>query len=139
MTSHDQCTPGPPSARTPVRLFVEQVDSQWRVRAARRGERMGSGRAIATRGEVSPAACAPSVIEFDGFSVEVTPSFHQVKVSVYSGHLDVRDLPVRVLDCDGRCVDRQFTDPSGSATLRRVRGAPFELKIEWPEDGAAAR
>ena len=132
LSGEPQLTASGPAQRASLVLAVSLVAAVWQLRVRRRTGWIGHERRIETRAATRKGETAASVVEFDGFAVEVIPGRESVQVTVFSSEFDVEQLPIRAVDLDGQCINRQITDKRGSATLLVPPASSYELMVEFP-------
>lgn len=119
-----------------VVLRLSLLAIAWKVQVVRRSGWIGKERGIFVRAATRKGGVTTSVVEFDGFAVEVVPHEESVQVTVYSSEYEVSRLVVEALDDAGQCIERGVTDKHGSAILSIPSLSSYELKIVWPRSAA---
>lgn len=122
--------------RTSLVLTVMLVAAAWQIQVRRKTGGIGQFRGITTPEDARGRRGATSIVEFDGFAVEVEPLSDAVKLTIFSGRFETTGLEVQVQDLDGQCLDRGITDVRGSVTLKVPSRKVYEVVVQWSEGKA---
>ena len=116
-------------------MSLTWITAAWQLRILRRSGFVGPESSITMRSESRAGRTQTTVVEFEGYAVEIKPRRSSVHVTVFSSDFSVDRLIVKAMDPKGQCLAQQTTNRNGAAALKfPASRTSYDLMIQWPQE-----